>query len=66
LTAKGLRQFPALPIAGSKAGARNQSIQKAHIVCNIVGGVISPLLANIVLNRLDPFGIPGCDEGAGP
>jgi RNA-directed DNA polymerase len=53
LTAKGLRQFPALPIAGSKAGARNQSIQKAHIVCNIVGGVISPLLANIVLNRLD-------------
>jgi RNA-directed DNA polymerase len=55
LTVNGLRHFPALPIAGSKAAARDQSIQKAHVVCNIVGGAISPLLANIALNVLDQF-----------
>lgn len=36
-----------------ECGSWNQSIQETAVVSNIVGGAISPLLANIVLNKLD-------------
>jgi len=49
----GLRHFPALAVPWSKALSWNQPIQEPARVCNIVGGVLSPLLANIALNFLD-------------
>ena len=48
-----LRRFPPLSVPRSKTGTRYQPIKKAATICNIVGGVISPLLANIALNVLD-------------
>jgi len=42
-------------IARSKPFARDAGRELYHQFCNIVGGVISPLLANIFLNRLDKF-----------
>lgn len=48
-----LRLFPSFAVGRLKPRARNYSIQHAAVVSNIVGGAISPLLANIVLNKLD-------------
>ena len=45
-----LRHLPTLAIPRPKAFSRNQPIQESARVCNIVGGAISPILANAYLH----------------
>jgi len=52
-TRKGLRRLPAFAVPRPKALSRNQPIQKTARVCNIVGGALSPLLSNLLLDDLD-------------
>jgi hypothetical protein len=42
-----------IPIFGAQAPPWNGYREVYHIFCNIVGGVISPLLANIALHGLE-------------
>jgi RNA-directed DNA polymerase len=42
-----------VPISGSKFFSGDTNREFYHGVCNIVGGVLSPLLSNIVLDELD-------------
>lgn len=42
-----------MPISGSKFFSGDINREFYHRVCNIVGGVISPLLSNLYLNELD-------------
>jgi len=42
-----------VPISGSKFFSGDTNREFYHRVCNIVGGVISPLLSNIYLDELD-------------
>lgn len=53
LNSNGLWRLPPFAVGCSQCGSWNQSIQETAVVSNIVGGDISPLLANIVLNKLD-------------
>lgn len=45
-----LRRLPAIAVRRRQRRSWDQSIQEAAIVCNIVGGVISPILANVFLH----------------
>src|SRR5208283_5310698 len=45
--------LPSLPILRSEPRSRNDRVRDQGGFCNIVGGVISPLLSNIYLNPLD-------------
>ena len=45
-----LARMPTLAVAGPQAFPRDDFIQKWLPVCKIVGGVISPLLANVFLH----------------
>jgi RNA-directed DNA polymerase len=49
------RPLKPLPVGGAKAAARDVLLQLKlyQLFCNIVGGVISPLLANIALHGLE-------------
>src|SRR6266702_8978917 len=45
--------LPSLPVLRSEPRSGNYRVRNQGRFCNVVGGVISPLLANVVLNRLD-------------
>src|SRR5712691_8037922 len=49
--------FKAISIGSTKARTRDflLVLELYHLFCNIVGGVASPLLANIYLHRFDEF-----------
>jgi hypothetical protein len=47
---QALRPLPAFAIRRTKTLAGDQPIQESTLVCNIVGGAISPLLANVCLH----------------
>jgi hypothetical protein len=49
------RPLKPLPVGGAKAAARDVLLQLKlyQLFCNIVGGVISPLLANIALDGME-------------
>ncbi len=53
LVEKALGALPAFAISGTKPGAGDQPIQESAHVCNIVGGALSPLLSNLMLDDLD-------------
>ncbi len=48
-----LRRLPSFAIRRSQCRSWDQSIHEPANVCNIVGGALSPLLSNIVLDELD-------------
>ena len=50
LGSKGLRRLPSFAIRRSQCCSWDQSIQETAVVRNIVGGAISPLLANVYLH----------------
>jgi hypothetical protein len=49
--------FETISIGGAKAMTRDflLVLELYHLFCNIVGGVLSPVLANIYLDKLDTF-----------
>src|SRR5208337_1794616 len=47
--------LPSLPILRSEPRSRNDRVRDQGGFCNIVGGVASPILSNIYLDRLDQF-----------
>src|SRR3954466_15703090 len=47
--------LPSLPILRSEPRSGDDRVGDQRRFCNIVGGVISPLLANIYMDRLDKF-----------
>ncbi|XZE52568.1 group II intron maturase-specific domain-containing protein [Planctomycetaceae bacterium SH139] len=53
LLENSLRRLPAFAIRRRQRLSWDQSIQETAVVCNIVGGAMSPLLANIYLDDLD-------------
>ncbi len=53
LLSNELHKPPVLAPHGTKPVTRDQPIPESNLVSNIVGGVISPLLANVYLNDLD-------------
>jgi hypothetical protein len=62
LTARGdpARRLPSarqatLAVAGSQTGSRDGYIEYKRLFCKIVLGVVSPILSNIYLDRLDRF-----------
>ena len=48
-----LPECRSLPVVRLQARPGDDSVERGPVFCNIVAGVISPLLANVVLNRLD-------------
>src|SRR5712691_11487694 len=49
--------FKAISIGSTKARTRDflLVLELYHLFCNIVGGVVSPVLANIYLDKLDKY-----------
>src|SRR5712691_2265144 len=49
--------FKAISIGSAKARTRDflLVLELYHLFCNIVGGVVSPVLSNILLNARDQF-----------
>ena len=48
-----LRRVPTFPIARTKVFPQDQSFEQLSDVCNIVGGVVSPLISNVYLDAFD-------------
>src|SRR3954454_2478245 len=47
--------LPSLPILRSEPRSGDDRVGDQRRFCNVVGGVTSPILANIFLDRLDKF-----------
>lgn len=62
LFGKALWPRPPFAIPRTKIAAGDQPIQESSLVCNIVGGAISPLLANVYLNDFDRLWTATCSH----